>query len=63
MKKFTFHIDMIIVVVMLFVLCIAGNLYQRKIHLDLHKENIALIKELTDTKVELNNTRALLKKL
>ena len=61
MKKFTLHLDALIVVFILFVLCIAGNIYQRKIHGDLHKQNIALITELTDKKLSLIGKEKLLK--
>ncbi len=61
MKKYILHMDAIIVVVILFVLCISANIFQRKLHGDLHKENIALISQLTNTKLELIGNKASLK--
>ncbi len=58
MKKFTIHLDAIILVVMLLVICIGSNIYQRKLHGDLHKKNIALIVQLTDTQLELINSQS-----
>lgn len=60
MKKFTLHLDALIVVFILFVLCIVGNIYQRKLHGDLHKQNIALITELTNKKIALIENETLL---
>ena len=61
MKKFTFHLDMVIVVITLLVLCIVGNLYQRKIHGELHDAYIALKKQSTNTELELILTKSALK--
>jgi hypothetical protein len=61
MKKYILHLDAIVVVVILFVLCISGNIIQRKLHGDLHKKNIALISQLTDTKLELISSKSSLK--
>lgn len=61
MKKYILHLDAIIVVVILFILCICANIIQRKLHGDLHKENIALISQLTNTQLELINSNASLK--
>ena len=62
MKKYTLNLDAIIIIVILFVLCISANIFQRKLHGDLHKENIALISQLTNTQLELINNKASLKK-
>jgi hypothetical protein len=62
MKKFTLHLDVLIVVFILFVLCISGNIYQRKIHSDLHKQNISLITELTNEKLAFIEKKTLLNK-
>ncbi len=62
MKKFTLHLDALIVVFILFVLCVVGNIYQRKIHGDLHNQNIALITELTNNKLALIENTTLLNK-
>lgn len=62
MKKFTLHLDALVVVLILFVLCIAGNIYQRKLHGDLHNQNISLITELTNKKLALIENETLLNK-
>ena len=41
MKKFSFHIDMIIVIIFLFLLSVGANIYQWQIHGALHKSNIS----------------------
>ena len=61
MKKYILHLDAIIVVFILFVLCISANIIQRKLHGDLHKENIALISQLTNTQLELIDSKSSLK--
>ena len=61
MKKFTFHLDMIIVVIVLFGLCVAGNLYQRKIHGELTKEYIALKLHSSNIEISLIETKGALK--
>jgi|GEM_PF-3449847 hypothetical protein len=61
MKKYILHLDAIIVVIILFVLCISANIFQRKLHGDLHKENIALISQLTNTQLELIESKSSLK--
>ena len=61
MKKYILHLDAIVVVVILFILCISANIIQRKLHLDLHKENIALKSQLTNTQLELISSKASLK--
>jgi hypothetical protein len=61
MKKYTLHLDAVIVVGLLFVLCIGANIFQRKLHGDLHKKNIALISELTNTQLELIDSKVLFK--
>ena len=61
MKKYILHLDAIIVVVILFVLCITANVVQRKLHGDLHKKNIALISQLTNTQLELIASKTSLK--
>lgn len=62
MKKLTLHLDALIVVFILFVLCIVGNIYQRKLHGDLHKQNISLITELTNERLALIENKTLLNK-
>lgn len=57
MKKYTLHLDAVIVGIIIFILCIGANLYQRHLHGELHNKNIALISELTDTKLELINSK------
>jgi hypothetical protein len=53
MKTFNLHLDMILVTIFLFILSVAGNLYQRYLHEELHKEYIALKLEHTSTQIEL----------
>ena len=48
MKTFTFHLDMIVVVILLFSMSIGANLYQNQQHGKLNKEYLAAKIELTN---------------
>ncbi len=63
MKKYSFNIDLIITVIVLFTLCIGANLYQRYLHGELHNKNMALQLKLMTTELELIDVKAKLKKL
>lgn len=63
MKKYTFNIDLIITVVVLFALCIGASIYQRYLHGELHKKHMELQMKLTIAELELIDANAKLKKL
>ena len=61
MKTFTFHLDMIVVIILLFCMSIGGNLYQNQQHGKLNKEYLATKMELTNKHVALIDTETALK--
>lgn len=61
MKKYTFNIDLIIVVTILFAICIGANVYQSHLHDDLHKKNMELQISLITTQLELIDVKEKLK--
>ena len=61
MKTFTFHLDMIVVVILLFGMSIGGNLYQNQQHGELNKAYLANKMELTNKHVALIDTEVALK--
>ncbi len=61
MKTFTFHLDMVVVVIVLFLMAIGASLYQLQLHGKLHKEYLATKLELTNKHVALINTEIALK--
>lgn len=61
MKKFSFHLDMIVVVIILFLISISANIYQWQINDEIHKSNISNKLDVTEKHVALINTEAALK--
>lgn len=61
MKKFSFHLDMIVVVIILFLLSVGANIYQWQIHGALHKSNISNKLGMTEKHVALIDTEIALK--
>ena len=57
MKKYTFNIDLIIVVTILFALCIGANVYQSHLHDEIYKENMELQISLIITQLELRDVK------
>lgn len=60
MKKFTFNLDLIVVVIVLFLLSLGANIYQWQIHGELSKSNISNKLGLTQKHVELINSESAL---
>ncbi len=56
MKKYSFHIDMIIMFILLLSISIGGNIYQWRVHGDLHTSNMNNKLALTDKHVALIDT-------
>lgn len=61
MKKYTFNLDLIIVVSILFILCVAANVYQSRLHDELHKKKMELQIDLITTQLELIDVKGKLK--
>ena len=61
MKTFTFHLDMIIAVVVLLLISVGANVYQWQTHGELHSQYIKNKEELTNNQVSLINTKKDLK--
>lgn len=61
MKTFTFHLDMIIAVIVLFALSVGANIFQWQTHGTLNKQYISNKLELTERHVSLIYTEMELK--
>ncbi len=53
MKKYTFNLDLIITVIVLFCLCISASIYQRLLYGNLHHDYLELQLKLLNTELEL----------
>lgn len=61
MKKFSFHLDMIVVVIILFLISIGANIYQWQINDEIHQSNISNKLGMTKKHVALINTEIALR--
>ena len=63
MKRYTFNIDLIITVIVLFALCMGASIYQRYLYGELHKKHMELQIKQAISELELIDAKAKLKKL